>query len=87
MLLIDIDIPFHEFEKVLSEEIVEYNIDDNDIVIIDGVETVDKTSKAKSKRQRCKECAACLAPPCEQCNHCLDKVKNGGRGVLKKACM
>jgi hypothetical protein len=38
------------------------------------------------KRSRCGTCAGCRKADCEACNYCLDMVKYGGPGTLRKAC-
>jgi hypothetical protein len=40
-----------------------------------------------SKMFKCGECEACVRDDCGECNPCLDKVKFGGAGRRKKACL
>ena len=40
----------------------------------------------KPVRVPCKICQACVAPDCTKCEFCLDKVRYGGPGLLRKHC-
>ena len=34
----------------------------------------------------CKICQACIAPDCTKCEFCLDMIRYGGPGRLRKPC-
>ncbi len=48
-----------------------------------------KTSAKKpaSRKSRCGKCDGCKRSPCGECKFCLDSVRMGGFGKLKKACI
>ena len=70
-------------DQVVTENLVDYNVVHDDEMVVEVLEG----KSSKSRRQRCKTCTACLAKPCGVCAPCKDKVKNGGRGTLKKGCI
>ena len=70
-------------DQVVTENLIDYNVVHDDEMVVEVLEG----KSSKSKRQRCKTCTACLAQPCGVCAPCKDKVKNGGRGKLKKGCI
>ena len=37
--------------------------------------------------RRCKQCSGCLRPDCGECKYCKDKIKFGGKGLQKQACV
>ena len=41
----------------------------------------------KSIKKRCKMCDSCKRKDCGKCRNCLDKVKFGGAGIKKQACI
>ena len=43
-------------------------------------------SLAKLRVTRCGECAGCRASECKKCRACLDMVKFGGPGLMKRSC-
>ena len=50
----------------------------------------DAVADAKEKKprlKRCGRCQACNNVDCGACHYCLDKVKFGGTGLKKQACM
>ena len=42
--------------------------------------------KYRLKGPRCRKCSGCLKPDCGECKYCKDKVKFGGKNLLKQAC-
>ena len=44
-------------------------------------------SSTNHRQHRCGNCEACRAPDCGQCEQCLRKIKFGGDGKLKQACI
>lgn len=40
----------------------------------------------RAQRIPCKICQACIAPDCTKCEFCLDMIRYGGPGRLKKPC-
>lgn len=40
-----------------------------------------------SRKSRCGKCEGCKRSPCGECKFCLDSVRMGGFGKLKKACI
>lgn len=43
--------------------------------------------KQASRKSRCGKCEGCKRSPCGECKFCLDSVRMGGFGKLKKACI
>ncbi|XP_063689168.1 DNA (cytosine-5)-methyltransferase 1-like [Bolinopsis microptera] len=43
--------------------------------------------QATSRQTRCNECEVCKMPDCGECNMCKDKIKFGGSGKKRQACM
>ena len=43
--------------------------------------------KPASRKSRCGKCDGCKRSPCGECKFCLDSVRMGGFGKLKKACI
>merc|ERR1712142_1010152 len=43
--------------------------------------------KRKTRLPRCKTCPECKAPDCGTCRMCLDMVRFGGPGKLRKSCI
>ena len=46
-----------------------------------------KSGSTRVKRWRCMQCDNCQKSDCGRCEHCLDKVKFGGKNKKRKPCV
>ena len=46
-----------------------------------------KIPSKKSRNRKCGRCETCIVKDCGKCKNCEDKLKFGGTGVRKQACL
>ena len=53
----------------------------------EGKEKKAQVKEVKKRLKRCGSCEACNNEDCGACHYCADKVKFGGSGLKKQACV
>ena len=71
-----IGVPFHCDESVVAQAAATES----------AVPASSAKKRRKRRRPRCGACAGCLAADCGACVFCLDQVRHGGPGALRRSC-